>query len=279
MSKYRLLDCGDQKKVEIFGDYKLIRPCPQALWEPFDKSLWEDADSFYEKTEGEKGSWKNAKVKDKRNKTGIPVEWEVESQDGLKWKIEPNEFGNLGVFTEHWIYAKELTEFLDKGPVLDLFSYTGSNIMALVKSGFKVTVVDSSRSAMDGFTYNMGLNKFSRQGHKLILEDCIKFISRESRRGRKYQSIIIDAPSFGRGTKGEVFKIQDSLTKLVNSSKSILEPNGKLVLTLHSPRFTPHILRIFMQQLFPNKTVETSEILNICESGAELPSGFLVKVY
>ncbi len=280
MTKYELLDCGNQKKVELLGDYKVIRPCPQAMWEPFDTKLWEDADSEYFKTDGEKGSWKNARFKDKRNKTGIPVEWAMESEDGLQWKVEPNEFGNIGVFTEHWVYVPDLLSFFDpKGKVLNLFSYTGSNSVALIKNNYKVTVVDSSRVAMDNFTYNLGLNNIDRVGTRLILEDCFKFISKEERRGSKYESIMIDAPSFGRGTKGEVFKIEEDLGKLLTSAKSLLTPKGKLVITLHSPRFTPAILQIMVESMFPGKNVETGEILNPCSSGAYLPSGFLVKVW
>ena len=277
-TSYKLLDCGNHKKVEIFGDYKLIRPCPQALWTPFDPQCWEGAHSEYLKTEGEKGRWKKVGAKDKKNSSGIPSNWQIQAQ-GLEWKVEPNEFGNLGVFTEHWIYTDWLlNNFNPSSTVLNLFSYTGSSCIALVKNGYKVTVVDSSRAAMDDYVYNLGLNQIDRTGQRLILEDCQKFISKEQRRGKLYDSIMIDAPSFGRGSKKEVFKIEDHLKELLITCKKLLSKKGKLVLTLHSPRFTPQLLDIFVSSIFKGRQVISQEILNPCESGINLPSGFLVKV-
>jgi 23S rRNA (cytosine1962-C5)-methyltransferase len=283
MKDYRLLDCGNQQKVEIIGGYKMIRPCPQAIWQPFAPALWENPDTIFERSVGEKGIWKAQKNPDgmKRNKlgAGTPDIWEVKSDTGTKWKIEPNEYGNIGVFTEHWQYGPDLANFFDpKGKVLNLFSYTGSSCVDLVKAGFKITVVDSSSAALDTYTHNLGLNHLSRDGQRIILEDCYKFIAREVRREAKYEAIMCDAPSFGRGTKGEVFNIEDDLLKILNSCKALLTKNGKMVLTLHSPRFTPKILEITCSQIFGDKKVEVVEILNPCESGVKLPSGFLVKI-
>lgn len=272
MNTYRLLDCGDQKKVEIFGQFKLIRPCPQALWQPTKPELWKDIDAEFERTGSETGEWK-------KSKKGFPERWELASKNGLKWKIEPNSFGNLGIFTEHWSYADELANYFDKsGKILNLFCYSGSNCMSLIRSGFSVTAVDSSKGAMDSYAYNLDLNNLPREGQRLILEDAYKFMARENRRGAKYTGIIMDAPSYGRGTKGEVFKIEDDLVKLLSACKELLIDEGKLVITLHSPRFTPVSLRVLCQQVFPGKKVEANEIVQICESGVELPSGFLVKI-
>jgi 23S rRNA (cytosine1962-C5)-methyltransferase len=273
MQNYRLLDCGDQKKVEVFGDYTLIRPCPQALWKPFSPSLWQKPDAEFERGSSEKGDWKQI------SKDKLPESWETDSASGLTWKITPNEFGNVGVFTEHWTYVDELVKEFEKGSkVLDLFSYSGSNAMSLIKAGFKVTAVDSSKNAMDTYTANMEANNLPREGQRLILEDVYKFLAREIRREAKYDAILMDAPSYGRGTKGEVFKIEDDLVKLLESSRDLLTENGKLIVTLHSPRFTPAILEILCTQIFADKTVNVAEIIQECESGARLPSGFLVKI-
>ncbi len=284
MTEYRLIDCGDQKKLEQAGEYRIIRPCPQAMWPKTLDAEWAKAESEFMRGEGEKGVWKNLnpnpEVKRKQAGPGIPENWTVESPDGLKWQVEPNQFGNIGIFTEHWIYAPSLVDFFNKkDKILNLFSYTGSNAMGLIKAGFEVTAVDSSSAAMDSYTMNLGLNSLSRNGQRLILEDAQKFMQKEEKRAAKYGGIIIDAPSYGRGTKGEVFKIEENLIKLLELSKQILTPNGKIILTLHSPRFTPTILKVMIQKLFPNKTVETSEIIQICESKIPLPSGFLVRIY
>jgi 23S rRNA (cytosine1962-C5)-methyltransferase len=272
---YKLLDCGDYKKVEMLGDYKFVRPCPQACWKPFDPSLWHNVDVEFQRIGEEKGVYN---ILNKR----APDSWTIENNFGVKWEITPNEFGNIGVFTEHWCYSYDLPEFFGSPDtckkVLNLFTYSGSNCVNLVKSGYSVTAVDSSKVALGTYTKNLEENGLSRDGQRLILEDCYKFIAREERREAKYDAIMIDAPSYGRGTKGELFKIEDNLRDLLETAKQILSDNGKMVVTLHSPRFTPSILEIMISQIFENKTVICEEILNPCESGVKLPSGFLIKI-
>lgn len=269
---YRLLDCGDYRKIEMLGSVTMIRPCPQACWKPFNPKIWKDADVEFLRVGEEKGDYKMA------NNYQMPSTWTLTNDEDLIWNIEPNEFGNIGVFTEHWIYAKTLDKFFSGKKILNLFTYSGSNCVTLVNKDFNVTSVDSSKVALNGYINNLEANGLSRDGQRLILEDCLKFIQREERRGAKYDGIMIDAPSYGRGTKGELFKIEDSLRDILITAKSILASDGKLVLTLHSPRFTPAILQIMVSQLFSDKTVVCEEIINPCESGAGLPSGFLVKI-
>jgi 23S rRNA (cytosine1962-C5)-methyltransferase len=269
---YRLLDCGDYKKVEQLGDYKFVRPCPQACWKPFDESLWQKPDMEFLRTGEEKGTYNTLGKK-------VPAKWSLENSEGIKWDIEPNEYGNIGVFTEHWVYCKDLPNFFTGKKVLNLFTYSGSSCVNLVKAGFQVTAVDSSKVALTNYTRNLELNNLSREGQRIILEDCYKFIAREERRDAQYDGIMVDAPSYGRGTKGEVFKIEEDLRKILESCKNLLKPNGQMVVTLHSPRFTPTILEILVGQIFPEKNVACEEILNPCESGVKLPSGFLVKIF
>ena len=271
--KYELLDCGDQKKIENFGDYKVIRPCPQAMWSIKKPELWEYADNEFKRQDGDKGSWQKIR-KD------LPKDWIIESPGGLLWKIQPNEFGNMGIFTEHWLYAFNLPKLFAprEGKILNLFSYTGSNCLPLIEAGFGVTVVDSSRNAMGDYAKNLELNELPRENQRLILEDVHKFVAREIRRKVKYSGIIVDAPSFGRGTKGEVFNIESDLLKLLKDCKQLLHKQGRLILTLHSPRFTLGILNNLMKDIFEDKNIYVKELLNPCKSGVTLPSGFLVEV-
>lgn len=274
-NKYQLLDCGDKLKLEQFGNYRLIRPCPQAIWPKTAPSMWIDVDAEFVRTGEEKGDWKWKLPLDR-----IPQNWVVESDNGLKWHIEPNQFGNVGVFVEHWEYATSLaTEFAPSGKVLNLFTYSGSNAVYLVKKGFKMTAVDSSRSAMTTYAKNLDLNKLEREGQRMILEDCSKFVLREIRREAKYDAVMIDAPSYGKGTKKEVFNIEDNLIELLQNAARLINSDGKIVLTLHSPRFTPAILKIMCSQMFPLKNVTVEEIMPRCQSDVLLPSGFLVKIY
>jgi len=280
---YRLLDCGEKQKLEYFGNKLLVRPCPQALWSKGKPELWDldVIDSEFVRTTEEKGYWKDVRgnIKGEKTNRNLPKSWTTSTANYLQWNIQPNEFGNLGVFTEHWTYAEGLVNFFGKtAKVLNLFTYSGSNCVILAKNGIQITAVDSSRTAMDTYAANLSLNKVDRAGQKLVLEDCYKFIARETRRGSKYDGVMIDAPSYGRGTKGEIFKIEDDLVRIVETCKELMTPGGKLVLTLHSPRFTPSGLRTLIQTMFENKKVEASEIVQKCESGRELPSGFLVKV-
>jgi len=265
---YQFLDCGNRKKIEKFGEYILIRPCPQAIWKPFTPEIWSTFDSEFIRTGSEKGTWQGKK---------LPQSWEVTTDSGLKWIIEPNDFGNVGIFTEHFTYTTDLFQFFDKNEhILDLFSYSGSNIIELLKNGYTATAVDSSKSAMDAYSKNLENNQISRDGQRLILEDAIKFVAREVRREKKYGSMIVDAPSFGRGNKGEVFDIDQQLVDLFTHLEKLLKPDGKLVLTLHSPRFTVEGLKIFLSQIFKNKTIQPKEILNMSKSGVGLPSGIII---
>jgi 23S rRNA (cytosine1962-C5)-methyltransferase len=274
--EYQLIDCGDKQKLERIGQYTIIRPCPQAIWQKTNPDLWtQKIDAEFVRTGEEKGVWNWNIPKDR-----IPTKWQIKSKNGLIWNIEPNEFGNIGVFVEHWEYVEELTkEFNLDGKVLNLFTYFGSNSVRLVQKGFRVTACDSSKLAMTNYVANLDNNQLDKTGQKLILEDCYKFVQREVRRKAKYSSIMVDAPSYGKGTKNEVFKIEDDLVKLLLDCREILETDGKLVMTLHSPRFTPAILEILCKQIFPTKVVTCQEILVKCQSGLSLPSGFLVKMY
>jgi len=275
-NQYKLLDCGNQKKLEKFGKYTLIRPCPQAMWNPFAPELWTEADIEFKKTDGEKGQWHFLKKESEGKKPRWQdLEWEVSSPDGILWQIFLNDYGNVGVFTEHWTYLEEIKKlFNPRKKVLNLFTYSGSSAVSLVKDGYKITAVDSSKAAMDTYTYNLGLNNLSRENQRLILEDAIKFTQREVRRGASYGAVMVDAPSFGRGTKKEVFKIEDDLIKLIRACWAVTDKDGYLLITLHSPRFTAGILEVILSQLMPGKKITVRETIQICQSGAKLPSGY-----
>ncbi len=283
MNTYQLLDSGNRQKLEQVGPYKIIRPAPQAIWEPFNPSLWNDIDSEFVKEKGEKGSWKPRKnpegVKRKKLGTGLPENWFVDSPSGLQFKVEPNDYGNIGIFPEHWIYSNELNNLLPKkSKVLNVFTYTGSNCLDLVKSGHLVTVVDSAKTAISGYTFNLGLNKLSRQGQRLVLEDAIKFLDREIRRESKYDCVMIDAPSYGRGTKKEVFDIDESLIKLFQNAKRLAKKDGIVIFTLHSPRYTQAALKQSLEQIFEGKNINIQELMLEAESKSYLTSGTFVQI-
>lgn len=265
-NSYKLLDAGNYKKLEQFAEFKIVRPCPQAFWEIKNPKIWKNIDADYQKSE------KKWKIYQKE----LPESWQIQSPDGLIWQIQANESGNLGVFTEHWQYNQKLLDFFEKTHIiLNLFSYTGSNSLPLTKSGYQMTVVDSSRSAMTGFVKNLELNQIERQGKRLILEDVRKFMQKEIRRKKKYNSILLDPPSFGKGTKNEVFNLEKDFSDLLDLTNQLLSPEGKIVLSIHSTGFNLKDLKKILEEVFPNKDIKIQKIQQTADSGAILSSGLL----
>jgi 23S rRNA (cytosine1962-C5)-methyltransferase len=272
MNSYTLIDCGNRQKLEQIGQYIFIRPAPQALWPAVNPQAWQNFDLRFDRQKGEKGSWIEQGDRE------VPWEFQIKDQD-IVWNIQRNNFGNVGVFTEHWLYADSLVEFFDpQEQVLNLFAYSGSSCMKLLKSGFKVTAVDSSKQAMNLYTENLESNRIDREGQRLILEDALSFCRREIRRGNLYSNILVDAPSYGRGKKNEVFDIDESFLELLEIAKQLLKPEGQMVLTYHSPRYTPETMNIILKQVYKTREVTVQELLNPCKSGIDLPSGVLCTI-
>ncbi len=217
---YKLLDSGEGEKLEQYGDFVVARPDPQAVWV---KSLpvveWEGADATFG------NSWKK--------KEGMPESW-VSEVGGLKFQIELASFKHTGVFPEHaenWAFIEnELKIQNSKLKILNLFGYTGGATLAAAKAGAEVTHVDASKPAITAARENVNLNGLEGATIKWMLDDVKKFVEREVKRGNKYDGVVMDPPSFGRGAKGELWKIEDDLLPLLQSVKKLLSPDFKFVL-------------------------------------------------
>lgn len=285
MSTYQLLDSGDGRKLEKIGDYVLIRPAPQAIWQPFSPELWSQAHSEFLKEKGEKGIWRPRNLPEgvKKNQAGrgVPDSWTVVSPSKIKYAVEPNDYGNIGIFPEHWLYSQDLVSLLPKKPkVLNVFTYTGSSCLDLVKAGAEVTVVDSTKSAINTYVHNLEANGFSRQGQRLILEDAMKFLEREKRRNSKYDCVMIDAPSYGRGTKGEIFDLEKELIRLLELSNTLCAEDGTIIFTLHSPRYTQAALEQVVRQMFSSrKDILVQELKLPAKSDSYLTAGILIQIH
>ena len=285
MQPYQLLDSGDGRKLERVGEYTIIRPAPQAIWAPFTPEAWDQAQSEFVKEKGEKGVWRPRNlpgdVKKKQAGTGIPDSWNVASPSGIRYYVEPNEYGNIGIFPEHWIYSAELPKLLPKNAkVLNVFTYTGSNAIDLLKSGAQVTAVDSAKTAMNTYVSNLEANGLGRKGSRLILEDAMKFLQREVRRESEYDCVMIDAPSYGRGTKNEVFDLEVEFVKLLHAAKKLCRPDGTIIITLHSPRYTQAALEQTVRQLFAHRQdILVQELKLEAENGSYLTSGTLIQIH
>ncbi|PCI76627.1 hypothetical protein COB21_04155 [Candidatus Aerophobetes bacterium] len=233
---YKLLDSGDKFKLEAFGRYKIIRPCGMALWPRRDEKMWDEknVDAIFTREQDE--GW----IKNK-----LPRSWDIEIK-GIKARVKPTEFGHLGLFPEHL----EHFDFFEKAlggekeiRVLNLFAYSGATSAFLAKKGCHVTHVDASKPMILWAKENTEINGLEDDAVRWITDDAIKFVEREGRRGNVYDAILLDPPTFGRGDKGQVFKIEESLDRLVSGCLELLSDRPCFFLfTNHTPGFTPLFL-------------------------------------
>lgn len=200
---YELIDSGEGEKLERFGSVTLRRPDPQALWLKSNPSLWDKADASFI------NSWKGE----------VPKGWEI-SLGGIKMYIRPNSFKHVGVFPEQANNWAWIPENLQGKKVLNLFGYTGGASVICSLRGAEVTHVDSSKTSVTLARENAELNEISNI--RWIVEDAFEFVQKELRRGNTYDAIIMDPPSFGHGTKGEVWKLEKQFTDLVSDAKKLL---------------------------------------------------------
>ncbi|MCL2846601.1 MAG: class I SAM-dependent methyltransferase [Firmicutes bacterium] len=226
-TEYQIIASGGGEKLEKWGDMYLLRPDPQAIWAPaFDLSGFRMLHGKYTRSAAGGGAWEYFK--------SVPDEWTV-SYRNLKFIISPTNFKHTGLFPEqavNWDRCAELIAGVGKrrgkdrednfsnpaeggSKVLNLFGYSGGATVAAAAAGANVTHVDASRGMTDVCRRNVQLNKIPDDRVRYIVEDCAKFVAREIRRGKTYDAIIMDPPSFGRGANGEVWKIEAHLDNLV----------------------------------------------------------------
>ncbi|MCP5504956.1 MAG: class I SAM-dependent methyltransferase [Chlamydiales bacterium] len=255
---YELIDSGDEQKLERFGDYTLIRPCPQALWKPQAPKLWSSADSTFLRGK----QWK-----------GLPKSWTVNYKN-LQFKIVPTDFGHVGLFPEHAQHWNWMEKNLNpNAEILNLFAYSGAATLYLAKKGHQVCHLDAAKGMIDWARENAALNKLEKAPIRWIVDDALKFLRREIKRKRKYDALLLDPPSFGRGSQGQVFKIERDLPPLLELCKQVLKTNPSFILlTCHTPGLTPKVLHHLLSQTFPNLSIDSGEML-LPSQNFSLPSG------
>lgn len=272
--KYRLVDSGKGRKLERFGPYLLSRPCSQAVWQPqLPTAAWEKADASFSREHQNK--WTQY--------ASLPSSWEIEVA-GLMFKIAPTDFGHLGLFPEQklfweWIQKKIQSAATPhfKPRVLNLFAYSGGATLAAAKAGASVCHLDASKGMVTWARENALLNRLGQAPIRWIVEDVKKFLMREHRRGSKYEAIILDPPSFGRGSKGELFKIEEDVIELLQDCRALLSETPLFLLfSCHTPGFTPLVMKHLTDQLMEGMpgTIETGEMVLSGEGKAlDVPSG------
>ena len=225
---YELLDSGNQQRLERFGRYTLVRPEPHALWAPkWPKKRWYNADARFEQKKGEadQGLWLVERP--------LPEQWII-AYGKLRFYARLTPFRHTGIFPEqavNWAWCADLIKQRSKKVrVLNLFAYTGIASLSAAAAGAEVTHVDASRPAMNWARENQRLSGLQDKPIRWLVDDVVKFVKREVRRGSKYDGIILDPPAFGRGPKGEIWRFSDSMPKLMKELTKVMSKQPLFVL-------------------------------------------------
>ena len=275
---YKCLLSGDGEKVEKWGNYILRRPDPQIIWNKSDNEVWNKWDGMYHRSNKGGGNWEF--------KTKLPDYWTVNYKN-LTFKVSPTNFKHTGIFPEqavNWDYVMDRISKMDKSKeirVLNLFAYTGCATMAASMAGASEVVhVDASHGMVEWAKENMHLCNLDNNKIRFIVDDVIKFLEREKRRGRTYQGIIMDPPSYGRGPKGEVWRLEDNLQELLIKARDVLDKDYSfLLINSYTTGISPTSLNNILSLTFKGNKVETGEIgLPIEEDNLVLPCGIYGKV-
>ncbi len=270
--EYRLIDASDGERLESWNGHLLIRPDPQVIWNGAKKSpLWKKADGVYRR-EGGGGSWV---------KKDIPEEWNISYGD-MTFLLSPMGFKHTGLFPEqaaNWDWFAPLIKNSGKKiKLLNLFAYTGGASIAAAKAGAFVCHVDASKGMVQRAKQNAVLSGVPDDGIRYIVDDCVKFVEREIKRGNRYDAIILDPPSFGRGPKGERWMLEQSLDKLIGLISGVISDEPLFVLlnsytTGLSASTCGYILGRHLVDKFGGK-VDSDELgLPVEASGMYLPCG------
>ena len=287
ISSYELLDSGNYEKLERFGDFILARPEPQAVW---DKSLSEEvwqrkAFAIFKKTKGrdqlspeERGEWHNIKK--------MPEKWYMNYEQGktkLKFKLSLSSFKHVGIFPEqaaNWRYIEEkLTSMksidasLQQPKVLNLFAYTGGASLISKAHGADITHVDSVKQVISWSRENMEASSLT--DIRWVIEDALKFVKREVKRGRKYNGIILDPPAYGRGPDGEKWVLEEGLNELLKNCLELLDDKHHFfILNLYSMGFSAVIAETIIKQNYTNvQNPEMGELVLQDSFQKKLPLG------
>ena len=274
---YEIIDAGNGEKLERWKDVVLRRPDPQAIWpQNQENTEWESPHAWYHRRARGGGSWEYKKK--------LQESWIVSYKD-LRFKISPTGFKHTGLFPEqaaNWDWVRERIEKSkrDDIKVLNLFAYTGGATVASAAGGASEVVhVDASKGMVNWAKENVEASNLSHKKIRFMVDDVIKFIKREIRRGNKYDGIIMDPPSYGRGPNGEIWKLEEALTELLELTAQILSDDPIFVLvnsytTGFSPIVLENIMKVTLEKSLPKGNLYCGEIgLPITRGSMVLPCG------
>lgn len=272
---YELLDTGNGDKLERWGNYVLRRPDPQVIWTiDEENAIWKKADAQYLRSKTGGGEWQFNKK--------LPERWVIQYRE-LKFYVKAMGFKHTGIFPEqavNWDWMMQKIQEANRPiNVLNLFSYTGAATVACAAAGAQVCHVDAAKGMVALAKENLELSGLGDKPVRFIVDDVVKFVQREQRRGKQYDAIIMDPPSYGRGANGEVWNIEESLFALLQDCLKILSPQPLFFLinsytTGFSPTIMQNLLHKTMLHQFPNGKLSCDEIgLPETRSGLVLPCG------
>lgn len=270
---YALLDSGEGAKLERFGAYLLVRPEPAAIWRRLlPVARWEAADAIFEKGAGEGGAW--------IERQPIPARWPMQ-YDNLTFWARLTSFRHTGVFPEQAVHWRWISQAIARAgrpiKLLDMFAYSALTTLFAARAGAQVTYVDASRPAMTWARENQQAAGLTALPIRWILDDVVKFVRREARRGVTYDALVLDPPVFGRGPRGEVWRFYESLPVLLDLCKQILSDHPLLVLiNAYAIEASSLMLANLLEDLMAGRggRIEAGE-LGLRQEGAErvLPAG------
>ena len=272
--EYELLDCGGGERLERWGEHILVRPDPQAIWDRGGHPLWKKPDAVYHRSDKGGGRWEIFR---------LPESWRIHYKD-LTFQIKPMSFKHTGVFPEqaaNWDFIRrQVAERKKKKPVnvLNLFAYTGGATLAAASAGASVCHVDASKGMVAWARENARLSGLGEAPIRYIVDDCKKFIQREVRRGRTYDAIIMDPPSYGRGPSGEIWKFEESIAPFLQLCMEVLSDDPLFVIinsytTGISPSVPVYLLGMTMARRYGGEVEGGELLLPVTQTGLGLPCG------
>jgi len=274
---YELLDASDGERLERWGEFILRRPDPQVIWHTSRAhEAWDRAHAVYKRSGSGGGAWV---------KRAVPDSWVIGYND-LKFLIRLTNFKHTGLFPEqaaNWEYIIETISKSDR-PIraLNLFAYTGAASLAAAYAGAEVCHVDAARGIVSWARENAGLSGLDSKPIRWIVDDCVKFLEREIRRGRQYDVIMMDPPSYGRGPGGEMWKLEDDLWRLVSLAADVLSENPLFViLNSYTTGLSPAVLTYISESIFTKRfggaSISDELGIRVNSSGLILPCGAVMR--
>ena len=271
-NEYELIDCSNGEKLEKWGDIYLLRPDPQIIWNNgnlIDK--YKNINAYYHRSNKGGGYWENLKK--------TPASWVVHYKN-LAFNIKQMGFKHTGLFPEQAVNWDFMIDKIRKSnrkiKVLNLFAYTGGATVACLSAGASVVHVDSSRGMVDWAKENVKSSNLEDKNVRFLVDDCVKFVKREIRRGNKYDAIIMDPPSYGRGSKKEVWDIEKDLFNLVKLCKEILVDEPLFfIINSYTAGLSPQVLNNILNIVLGDKkgTITCGELGIKAKNGLVLPAG------